>query len=80
MVRRAREGAVEILDHDRHTAERAVGKNAVCRDASAFEERMDDGVQLVIALLDARNGGIHELDRRSGAGPDELGLGRCVEM
>ena len=80
VVRRTLEHAVEVLDDDRHTAERSVGKIAGCRGARAFEQRVDDGVELAVQLLDARDRGVDELDRRRVAVANQVGLGSRVEM
>ena len=64
VVRRAREHAVVVLDHDRDASERTVGKVTRCgRGAGAIEQRMDHRVQLAVELLDARDRSVDELDR-----------------
>ena len=61
VVRLVRQRPVEVLHHDRHTAERTVG--SVCRFvARAVEPLVDDRVQRGVHLLDARDRGIDQLE------------------
>ncbi len=80
VVRRAREGAVEVLDEDRDAVQRAIGEVTERGRPSTVVEGMDHGVQLVVDLLDALDRGVDQLDGRHLTVADECGLGSGVEM
>ena len=58
-------GAVreEVFDQERHAAERTVGQRSFRFGARLFKARMDDGVDLRIELLDARDRLIDKFER-----------------
>jgi hypothetical protein len=62
-VAEALAGAVapEVLQQQRHPAERAVRQRASSRVARGVERRRDDGVELGVQLLDAVDRRVHEL-------------------
>src|SRR5205823_5294411 len=68
----------EVLEQERDAAERAVGQIPGRRLAPLFEERMDDGVDLGVELLDPRDRPIDQLGGARLPGADELGLFRGV--
>ncbi len=80
VIRRAGERAVEVLDDDRDSGERPVGKPSLHGRACPFVERMDDGVELAVELLDAVDRTLDELRARRVAATHERGLGGGVEQ
>src|SRR5215469_9245723 len=66
--------AANVLEQDRHTAERAVGQIAGGFLSGQVESRPDHGVQLRIKLLDPGDGGVHELERACLAAANQIGL------
>ena len=71
--------AHQILDQQRHAAERTVGERAAGLGACLVEAFVDDGVELAVQLLDARDRVVDELERGGLARAYELGLGGRVE-
>ena len=71
-VERTTNRGAEILDQDRHAAERA-GRRGLGIGARLIVERDDHGAELRVVLLDARDRKVHELARRSFTRANELG-------
>ena len=77
--RRAGELRAEVLQEERHAAERPVGQLARRLVPGAVEELVDDRVQLRVELLDARDRLADQLGRRDLLGADQLRLCRRVQ-
>ena len=77
--RRAGELRAEVLQEERHTAERPVGQLARRLRAGAVEELVDDGVEVRVQLLDARDRITDQLRRRDLLGADQLRQCRRVQ-
>lgn len=72
--------AAQVFEEKRHTAKRTVRELGRSRlGARLFEAGMDDGVQLGIELLDARNRSVDELERTRLPASNELSLCDGVE-
>ena len=70
---------VQVLEHERHTTEGAVGEIPDCFGAGLFEPFVDDGIELRVQSLDASDCRIDELERRGLAAADERGLRGGIE-
>ena len=78
MVRFTRLGPVEVLEQERHAAERTVGQRTVGVGARSFELAVDHGVQRGVDLLDPRDRRVDELAGMDLAVADEAGEPGCV--
>ena len=79
VVRLARLLATDVLEQERHAAERTVGSAPTGIPPGALELPMDHAVQLRIERLDARHRGVDQFDRMDVAAPNQLGEpGRVV--
>ena len=64
----------QVLQEERHAAERSVGQRATRLAARALERLVDDGVELGVEALDPRDGSIDQLDRLHVAASHRSGL------
>ena len=64
--------AADVLEQERHAAERTVGEWAAGFPPGALELPMDHAVQLRIERLDSRHRGVDELDRLDVAAANQL--------
>ena len=70
---------MEVLEHERHTAERSVGKCSCCFGPGLFEPFVNDGIELRVQRLDAADGGVDQFQGRGLAAADTRSLGGGVE-
>ena len=74
-------GRAEILHQEGDAAERSVGNCAtLCLRASLLEQRDDYRIQLRVKRLDASNCCVDQVQRRSPALPDQLGLSNRIKV
>ncbi len=66
--------AAEILEQDRHAAERAAGQVTSRFLPRQVESRPDHGIQVRIKALDPEDGGIDEFKRADLAAANQVGL------
>ena len=80
VVRLVGERPVEILHHDRHAAERAVGRVSVASSRARSKRSWMTAFSAGLTLLDARDRGFDELDRCDLAVADQLRLRGRVDQ
>ena len=68
----------QVLEDHGHAGERSVRQPARCLLAGVVEQRVDDGVELGVHLLDAGDGCLDQLGRRHLPGAHQPGLIGCV--